>query len=182
MERARKGMKKRFSAYEIALSALSCAIATILLTIGVYSEILLFTGYLFSCIALMMPLAKKSYRGYVLAYVATCLLSFLFNPARILDLLPFIMFFGLHPIVNELQLKIKINRWVACIVKALWFDATMFIIWKFLFEATTTLPIVDAYFIPILLIGGTAFFVFYDYVMYRWRTIVNVMVKRISKK
>ena len=175
-------MKKRFSAYEIALSALSCAMATILLTIGVYSEILLFTGYLFSCIALMLPLAKGSYRGYILAYIATCLLSFLFNPARIVDILPFVMFFGLHPLINELQLKIKINRWVACAVKALWFDFTMFIIWKVLFMATTTVPFVDRYFLPILLVLGSAFFVFYDYVMYRWRGIVNVTVKRIYKK
>ena len=64
-------MKKKLSSYEIALSALACAIATILLTVGVYSEVLLFTGYLFACIALMLPLAKQSYLGYLLAYMAT---------------------------------------------------------------------------------------------------------------
>ncbi len=175
-------MKKRFSAYEIALSALSCAMATILLTIGVYSEILLFTGYLFSCIALMLPLAKKSYRGYALAYVATCLLAFLFNPARFFDLLPFVMFFGLHPLINELQLKTKINRWVACAAKALWFDITMFLIWKFIFGGMTTLPFVDKYFFPILLVFGSLFFILYDNAMYRWRSFVNALVKRITKK
>ena len=105
---------KRLSSHEIALSALACAIATVLLTVGVYSEILLFTGYLFGCIALMMPLAKKSYIGYALAYVGTCVLSLIFNVARFWDLLPFILFFGLHPLVNELQLRTKINRWLAC--------------------------------------------------------------------
>ena len=119
---------KKISAYEIALSSLSCAIATIALTIGVYSAILLFTGYLLACIALMLPLAKKSFVGYALAYGATCILSLIFNAARFFDLLPFIMFFGLHPLVNELQLKTKINRWVACGVKALWFDGTMYVI------------------------------------------------------
>ena len=173
---------KKISSYEIALSALSCAVATILLTVGVYSELLLFTGYLFSSIALMLPLAKQSYRGYALAYVATCLLSFLLNPARFFDLLPFAMFFGLHPLVNELQLKTKINRWVACAVKALWFDFTMYVVWKVLFFSTTTIPLIDEYFLPILLIVGSAFFVFEDYVMYRWRAIVNVTVKRIYKK
>ena len=175
-------MKKKFSAYEIALSALSCAFATILLTIGVYSEILLFTGYLFSCIALMLPLAKKSYRGYALSYIATCLLSFLFNPARILDILPFVIFFGLHPLANELQLKTKINRWVACGLKALWFDFSMYFIWKIVFAMTTTIPFLEGYILPIILIFGSVFFVFYDYIMYRWRAIVNVMVKRIYKK
>ena len=173
---------KRLSSHEIALSALACAIATVLLTVGVYSEILLFTGYLFGCIALMMPLAKKSYIGYALAYVGTCVLSLIFNVARFWDLLPFIMFFGLHPLVNELQLRTKINRWLACGIKALWFDGTMFLIWKFVFGMTTSIAFVDKYIWLILLVGGTAFFVAYDYVMYKWRAIVNRLVARIGKK
>ena len=173
---------KKLSAYEIALSALSCAVATVLLVIGTYSEILLFTGYLFGGIALLMPLVKKSYLGYFLAYIGTCLLSFIFNPARILDLLPFIFFFGLHPLANELQLGIKINPWVACGIKALWFDGTMFFIWKVVCEATTTIALIDQYIVPFILIFGTLIFVLYDYLMYRWRGIVFALVKRISKK
>ena len=173
---------KRLTSYESALSALSCAIATLLLTVGVYSEILLFTGYLFGSVALMLPLAKKSYRGFVMAYLATCALSLLFNASRFWDLLPFIMFFGLHPLVNELQLKIKINRWVACVIKALWFDLSMYIVWRFVFSMTTSVAFVDQYIIPILLIGGTAFFVFYDYLAYQCRAVVNVTVKRLGGK
>ena len=173
---------KKISAYEIALSALACAIATVFLTIGVYSELLLFTGYLFACIALMLPLARKSYWGYGLAYLSTCILSLIFNVARFFDLLPFIMFFGLHPIVNELQLNTKINRWLACGLKALWFDGTMYVIWRFIFGMTTTIPLIDQYILPIILIGGTAFFIFYDYVMYKWRYAVNMLVKRITRK
>ena len=173
---------KKITSHEIALSALACAVATIFLTIGVYSAILLFTGYLFACIALMLPLAKNSYRGYLLAYVATCLLSLIFNVARFIDLLPFIMFFGLHPLVNELQLRVKINRWLACGIKALWFDGTMYVVWRFVFEMTTTIPFVDKYILYILLIGGTAFFIAYDYAMYKWRFAVNALVKRITGK
>ncbi len=173
---------KKITSYEIALSALACAIATVFLTIGVYSEILLFTGYLLSCVALMLPLAKESYRGYLLAYIATCLLAFIFNASRFWDLLPFVMFFGLHPLVNELQLKIKINRWLACVIKALWFDLTMYLIWRFVFAMTTTIPFIDAYILPIILIVGSAFFVVYDYLTYTWRAAVNRMVQRLNKK
>ena len=173
---------KKLSAYEIALSALSCAIATVLLTVGTYSEIFLFSGYLFGSIALMMPLVKQSYWGYILAYASTCLLSFIFNPARSLDLLPFVLFFGVHPLVNERQLKSKINRWVACAAKAVWFDCIMLFIWKFVFGAITTIPMLDQYIVPIVLVFGTAFFVFYDYIMYRWRYMILMLVKRISKK
>lgn len=173
---------KKLTAYEIALSALACAIAVIFLTIGVYTEVLLFTGYLFACVALMLPLSKQCYLGYALAYIATCLLTLVFISFRFWDLLPFIMFFGLHPLVNELQLKVKINRWVACVIKALWFDATMYLTWRFLFGMTTTVAFVDKFIIPIILIGGTAFFGLYDYLTYRCRAVVNITVSRISKK
>lgn len=173
---------RKISAYEIALSALSCAIATLMLLIGTYSAVLLFTGYLLACIALMMPLSKQSYVGYALAYIATCLLSLMFGIAHFFDLLPFILFFGLHPLVNELQLKTKINRWIACGIKALWFDGTMYLIWRFVFGMTTTVSIIDQYILPFLLIFGTAFFVFYDYMMYKWRAVVHTLVWRITKK
>ena len=130
----------------------------------------------------MLPLAKGSYRGYALSYAATCILSFFFGAGRFLDLLPFVMFFGLHPLINELQLKTKINRWVACFVKALWFDGTMYVIWRFVFAVTTEIAFLDAYFLPILLVFGTAFFIFYDYAVYKWRAAVNVLVARITRK
>ncbi len=172
---------RKISSYEIALSALACALSTILLIVGLYSEILLFTGYLFGSIALMLPLAKRSYWGYALAYIATCLLAFLFAPARLLDLLPFAAFFGLHPLVNELQLKTRVNRWVACFVKALWFDGTMYLLWRYVFAVVTGFSFLDRYILPIILIGGTVFFVLYDYLMYRWRACVNTVVARITK-
>ena len=174
-------MKRKITSYQIALSALACAIATLFLTVGIYSDILLFTGYLVASIALMMPLAKQSYWGYVLAYIATSILTVLFSSFRFWNVLPFVMFFGLHPLINELQLKTKINRWVACFVKAVWFDGTMYVIWRFVFAITTPIPFVDKYFLPILLVFGTAFFVFYDYAMYKWRAFVNLLVARITK-
>ena len=173
---------KKITSYEIALSAMACAIATIFLIVGVYSAFLLFTGYLLACVALMLPLAKQSYRGYLLAYLASCILSLVLGAGRFWDLLPFIVFFGLHPLVNELQLKIKINRWVACAIKALWFDATMYLTWRFLFGMTTTVAFVDEWIIPLILVFGTVFFVFYDYLTYCCRITVNKTVERLRKR
>ena len=174
---------KRLNSHQIALAALACALTTIFLTFGVYSEFLLFTGYLLGSIALMLPLAKKSWWGYGLAYLASCILAFLFNAGRFWDLLPFIMFFGLHPLVNELQLRIKINRWIACAVKALWFDVTMYLIWRFVFGMTTSVTFLNSQNIFWFILGvGTVFFIVYDYLMYKWRAVLNGLVHRISKK
>ena len=173
---------KKISAYEIAIAALSCALATIFLTVGVYSGFFLFTAYLAASIALMLPLCQQSWRGFAFAYVATCLLSLLFASFRFWELIPFVMFFGLHPLVNELQLKTKINRWVACFVKAIWFDGTVYLAWKVVFAITTSIPFVDKYIILIILVVGTAVFIAYDYFMFKWRIWATQMVRRISKK
>ena len=173
---------KKISSYEIALSGLACAMATASLTLGIYVDVLILTAYLLAGVALMLPLAKRCWWGYVLAYIATCLLTFIFTSWKFWDLLPFIAFFGLHPLVNELQLKTRINRWVACFVKALWFDGAMYLIWLFIFEMTTTISGLDKYMVPIIFVGGTLVFVFYDYAMYKARALVNSLVGRISKK
>ena len=172
---------KKITAYEIALSALAAALATIFLTVGVYTEILLFTGYLFAGLALMLPLAKHSYLGYILAYIATCVLALIFSSFRFWDLLPFAVFFGLHPLSNELQLKTKVNRWVWFTGKALWFDLSVFLTWKVLFEMTTSLWGFEKYLLPIILVVGTAFFFVYDNLTFRCRGVVNTLVKRIGR-
>lgn len=173
---------RKISAYEIALSAVSCAIATIALTVGTLYSPLLFTGYLFACFALMIPLSKECLWGDVLAFIGASLLALIFNGFNILDTLPFIVFFGLHPLVNALQLKFKVNRWIAFAVKAVWFDVAMYVTWRFVMGAETTLPFVDRYIIPVLLIGGTVFFFVYDYMLFRCQISVNRIVGRIIKK
>ncbi len=173
---------QRITSYEIALSALSCALATLFLTVGVYLEILLITGYLLGSVALMLPLAKKSYLGYALSLIATCILSFIFNAGRFLELLPFAAFFGLHPLVNELQLKTKINRWVACFCKAIWFDITAYLLWRWVFAVVTGVAFVDEYIWVFVFTLGTGFFVFYDYAAYKWRAWVNTAVARMDTR
>ena len=173
---------RKITSYEIALSALSCALATVFLTVGVYTDVLLLTAYLLASIALMLPLSKRSWWGYVLAYLATCILTTIFTSWKFWDVLPFIAFFGLHPLANELQIKHKINKWLAFGIKAVWFDGAAYLIWRFIFEMTTNIHFLDKYMLWIILVAGTAFFLLYDYVAFKWRGIINRLVQRISKK
>ena len=173
---------RKITSYEIALSALSCAMATAFLTVGVYTDVLLLSSYLVASIALLIPLSKKSWWGYVLAYLATCILTSIFTSWKFWDVLPFIAFFGLHPLLNELQLKFKINKWLAFGIKAAWFDGAMYLIWRFIFEMTTNYAWLDKYMVWIILVVGTAFFLLYDYALFKWRGIINKLVQRISKK
>ena len=175
---------KKISAYEIALSAVSCAIAAIALTVGTLYTPLLFTGYLFAGFALMIPLAKNCWGGDVLAFIGASLIALMFNGFNFFDTLPFIMFFGLHPLVNALQLKFKVKRWIAAPVKAVWFDASMYFVWRVVtgMAAPFGWEWVSRYIIPILLIGGTAFFFLYDYMIFKCQVSVNQIIGRIIRK
>lgn len=174
---------KKISAYEIALSGLAAALATVMLVVGTITPVLLFTGYLVSCVALMLPLSRGSYLGYIFAFLATGLLSLLLcGFAFIFELLPYLVFFGLHPLINELQVKKGWNKWVSFGCKALWFDGTMYLTWRFTFEMTTAITLPHEIFIVLLLVLGTAFFYFYDYTMFKCRAQVNALVARLLRK
>lgn len=173
---------KRITAHEVALAGIATAIATIFLAVGNFTSILLFVGYMVASIALSLPLAKGSYRGYALAYVATVLLTLLLvgTAGYIVDLLPFIIFFGLHPLLNELQIRLRVPALAATLVKAVWFDVAMWLFW-WLIVQTTGVTWLDAYALPIILVGGTLFFWIYEVGYFRIREKVFALVKRISK-
>ena len=165
------------------MAGVSTAIATLFLAVGNITSILLFVGYMVASIALSLPLAKKSYRGYAMAYAATILLTVLIigTAGYLLDLLPFILFFGLHPLLNDLQEKLPIKKWLAFLVKCVWFDGAMLLFW-WLVVQTTGINWLDAYALPIVLGGSTLYFVMYDYAFHRLNKQIFALVSRIVKK
>lgn len=173
---------RKITSYEIALSALSCAVATIALTVGTLYPPLLFSGYLFSCAALMLPLSKKLYFGSALAYLGASVLTLIFNGFNFWDTMPFILFFGLHPLVNALQKKWRVNKYLAFFVKAAWFDGAAYLTWRFVFSMNTAIPFVDQYILPVILIGGTVLFIAYDICIFRCQKAVDLTVERTIGK
>ena len=173
---------KKISAYEIALSAIACALATIAMTVGILVPGLQITGYLVASFALMIPLAKKCYWGDLLAYIGASVLSLLFAGILIWDVLPFIVFFGLHPLANALQEKTKIHRFLARAIKAIWFDVAAYLVWRFVFGMNTQFEFVDKYIILIILVGGTIFFFAYDYLFTLCQKATDALVNRFFGK
>ena len=174
--------------FRIALSAVSCALAVIFLLIGAFSRVLLASGYLMAEISLMIPLSKNFYAGDALAYIGTCILAVLLGAiGQAWLLVPFVMFFGLHPLVNALQLRFRVNRWIAFIVKAVWFDFSLWVMYILVFNSSigdTSVEIyrvINDYILLFIFIGGTIIFLLYDYVMFRCQRIVNALVYRINR-
>lgn len=179
-------MKK--NSFRIALAALSCALATLFVALlGVNTSFAFVLGYVCGSVCLMLPLAKEYRLAGFLAYAGTCLLCLAFNGIPLFyKLFPFVAFFGLHPLVNSLQKKYNVNRWLAFAVKDVWFVGMLCASWA-LFCAmggvtAESLPFAWLYDWAYLIIavGGAAVFFFYDWLMRRAQGLVDFYVGKIG--
>jgi len=184
--------KNRRSGFEIALSGISCAIAVLVLSLGIMTGVnsLTAVGYFVGAIALMLPLSRQFYLGGFLAYLGTLILTVALGVAvRFWSLVPFAMFFGLHPLANSLQMRFKINKWLALAVKAVWFDCTLIVGYYLVFGGIvggTFLPqdvydVINKYIFLFIFTIGTVICVFYDNFAFRCQILINRIVYRIKK-
>lgn len=97
-------------------------------------------------------------------------------------LLPFILFFGLHPLFNEIQLTKKWNKYICFFVKAVWFDGALILTWWLLFNRTLGVAFIDAYFIPLAFVVGTVLFFLYDWMHFECRKQMEKVLLKIFKK
>lgn len=183
-------MKKPTKSFEIALSAIACAVAALSLTLASYVDFMLPTGYIFAVFALMVPLAKDFIWGDVLALIGAVLLASLFSLFGLFTvLLPFLIFFGWHPLINYLQLRFtkhKLLHGLWFLGKAAWFDGALLLIWFTLgkllgMTEATWYPFVSRYLYLIVFVGGTAVFAAYDFLIFLCQRSVNRGVARIRR-
>ena len=184
-------MKRAKGAFEIALAALACAVATAALTLGAYVNFMFVTGYLIAIFALMVPLSKKLFWGDMLAFVGAAILSSLFGMGAFgfLKILPFVCFFGLHPLINALQrthVRKKVLHALIFLIKAAWFDLTLLVCFFVLvplfgLDGMRWYPYFERYLYLIVFAGGTVFFALYDYLIFLCQRSVDLIVKRIGR-
>lgn len=177
-------------AFEIALAGISCAVATLFLDLGILSGWLLATGYFIGVLSMMVPLSKGYIKGGLGAYAATCVLTLIMGAAaKYWDIVPFIIFFGIHPLVNELIKKKNFNRWLALVIKALWFDGALIVGYYLIFHGTfgiSFLPqnvneIITRYIYLFIFTLGTLVGVIYDFLAQRCQLAINAVAARIKK-
>lgn len=176
--------------FEIALSGISCSVAVIFLSLGILSGWLLATGYFIGILALMVPLSRKFYLGDFLAYIATVILTVIMGAAaKFWDIVPFVMFFGLHPLVNALQDKFNIKWLIALPFKAVWFDCTLiagyFLVYGGVLGGSlfpeNIYEIINKYIYLFIFTVGTFAFVVYDFLVVRCQKAVNMLIARIHR-
>lgn len=170
----------RIDSKGIALSAVSTALAVVLLIFGAYFETFDLSCLFLASLCMMLPLYKKYYLGAFLSYVATSLLALILTAGRFQVVIPFAMFFGLHAIANELQLKFNVNKIVAFIVKEIWFLGTLAVMYFFTKMFVSDNEVFEKYMPYIIIIGGALFFPLYDILIFRFKKMLDVLLKRLK--
>lgn len=175
----------RKKSFQIALAGVSCALATVFMAIGLNIPAAFASGYLFASIALMLPLAKDMRLGGFLAYAAASLLCLLFGGIQqFYKFVPFLAFFGLHPLVNYLEHRHGWNRWLSGAVKTVWFVGVMELSW-WLFDSVLAIELpfawMNTWIWLLIAIIGAVFFIFYDWLIKRCQKLVDFYVSKINR-
>ncbi|MBR5438828.1 MAG: hypothetical protein IKV61_01225 [Clostridia bacterium] len=165
----------------IALSAISTALCTILLVFGAYFPTFDLSCLFMASLAVTLPLAKNSYKGAILTYLASLLLALIFASSNFTVIVCFAVFFGLHPILNYYLIsknKKPIN--IFTIVKVVWFIALCYVMYYLLNMFTDVSEFLKESAIYILFIGGLVIGFVYDVAFTRIQTVSILLIKRLK--
>lgn len=164
----------------VAYSAVTTALATVFLIIGEFFPTLSLSAAFMASLVIMIPLAKKTYLGAVLAYIASALLALLLTGFRFQAVLPFAVFGGLHPIVNCFVEDKKINKIIALVVKDAWFVGACLLTFFVTGLTVGGNEFVEKHIVPIIIIVGAVFFVAYDYTFMFFQKKTNEIIERLK--
>lgn len=166
----------------IAISAIASAFATVFLTFGNWFTTFSLSGAFTASLCMMLPIAKKSYKGAVLAYLSTVVLTGVFSGffTRWEALLPFAVFSGLHPTVNYFLEERKVNKILAVVLKDIWFVGTLLLTQLLTKIYVGENEFINKYIYPILIIAGALVFPLYDHLMGIFQRSVITIIKRLN--
>lgn len=164
----------------IALSAVSSAVTVVVLILGAYFEVFRLSAIFIAGIVVMLPLAKNSAWAGLMTVLSSSVLGLFLTGFRFQIVLPYLLFFGLHPIANYVEQKKNINRYIAFVIKDVWFVLTLLLMQLFAELIAVDIEIIKKYIILIIVVGGALAFIVYDFIIKRFQKYVNLIIERIK--
>lgn len=166
----------------IALSAVSAALSTIALALGTVFSVLDISMLMIASACVMLPLTKDSLKGAFLSYGAAALLSLIFcvtfKGYGVVAL--YALFFGLHPIINYIIEKKRLNKYLFFAIKAAWFIGACFLMF-YVFSVIEPFPDAVQKFAPLIIsVGGLILFFIYDFTFLRLQKTLSAIIKRLN--
>ena len=128
-----------------------------------------------SSMCLLIPLSKKLYFYAVLCVIAVSIFSSLLNPIDIL--IPYILFFGIHPIITIVLQNIKLDKIIASVIKQVFFNIALIAAYFIFKELILTFPSFIRNNLVWAALFLNVFFLFYDNLFLRLCVRIDKYIK-----
>ena len=170
---------KKITAREIALSGITAALAVGAVVLSYFVGVLTLTFLALASVILTLPMMADSLRGSVLAYVAASGLSFVF--VGYVAVMPFVLMFGLYPIVDHLLRKYLKKRVIVLLLEVVFANLSFVATYFAIGLTVEDFPIVDnlpvwGKFLVIFVVLTAVFVIFH----FAFTALYDVLERRLA--
>ncbi len=183
MKRNRKKISRQEAVYRVALAGISAAVALLMVWLGVVVRFSTIAFFIAASVALMVPLSQKYYLSSVLAYVVSAGLSFAVA-GDVFSVMGYVVYFGPMAIISGMMLNHsdKINRWVQLIVKIVYINGALALLYFVCHNIVLDSSIVDKVQYWMIALFGTIILVALDYALQFIYKRIAVLVGKALRK
>lgn len=183
MKRNRKKISRQEAVYRVALAGISAAVALLMVWLGVVVRFSTIAFFIAASVALMVPLSQKYYLSSVLAYVVSAGLSFAVA-GDVFSVMGYVVYFGPMAILSGIMLnhKDKINRWAQLIIKIVYINGALALLYFVCHNIVLDSSIVDKVQYWMIALFGTIILVALDYALQFIYKRIAVLVGKALRK
>lgn len=169
--------------YRVALAGISAAVALLMVWLGVVVRFSTIAFFIAASVALMVPLSQKYYLSSVLAYVVSAGLSFAVA-GDVFSVMGYVVYFGPMAIISGIMLNHsdKIIRWVQLIVKIVYINGALALLYFVCHNIVLDSPIVDKVQYWMIALFGTIILVALDYALQFIYKRIAILVGKALRK
>ena len=169
--------------YRVALAGISAAVALLMVWLGVVVRFSTIAFFIAASVALMVPLSQKYYLSSVLAYVVSAGLSFAVA-GDVFAVMGYVVYFGPMAIISGIMLNHsdKINRWVQLIVKIVYINGALALLYFVCHNIVLDSSIVDKVQYWMIALFGTIILVALDYALQFIYKRIAILVGKALRK
>lgn len=169
--------------YKVALAGISAAVALLMVWLGVVVRFSTIAFFIAASVALMVPLSQKYYLSSVLAYVVSAGLSFAVA-GDVFSVMGYVVYFGPMAIISGIMLNHsdKINRWVQLIVKIVYINGALALLYFVCHNIVLDSSIVDKVQYWMIALFGTIILVALDYALQFIYKRIAILVGKALRK
>lgn len=169
--------------YRVALAGISAAVALLMVWLGVVVRFSTIAFFIAASVALMVPLSQKYYLSSVLAYVVSAGLSFAVA-GDVFSVMGYVVYFGPMAVISGIMLNHsdKINRWVQLIVKIVYINGALALLYFVCHNIVLDSSIVDKVQYWMIALFGTIILVALDYALQFIYKRIAILVGKALRK